>query len=99
MKRFDKIASRVAGLSDIHSRDLTAMRPVDFSGEPIRPIGEYILRSKLHPKEFWGGGSAIGNSRLVDEDNAGWISGARILGLCSDFPSLTDRWDIVREDE
>lgn len=87
-----------ASLRFLKDNGRIASRPVDISGEPVRPIGEYILRSKLHPREFWGGGSAITNSRLVDEDNAGWISGARILGLCSDFPDFTDRWDIVRED-
>ena len=76
-----------------------ASRPVDSKGDFVRPIGEYVLQSKLHPQEYWGGGSTIANSRLVDEDNAEWLKGSQILDLCADFPAFEQRWYIVREDE
>jgi hypothetical protein len=87
MNRFAEIAERIAA------------RPLDSKGQPIRPIGEYTLREKGIGKKWYGGGSLVANSILVNENDAAWVSGGMLLGVMAVYPEIVTRWEIIREDE
>lgn len=87
MNRFAEIAERIAA------------RPTDSKGEPIRPIGEYVLRlsTRYTSRKWYGGGSLIGNSVLVDDENdADIVRGGRLLDVIADMPDVVNRWEIIR---